>query len=127
MSETTWEQFKANVNKFISRPSPQPPFSGPVEAEGENGLAIGRDSSQRLAISALIGRNAAGRSGKYFVDFLPLGVCVAEYTYGTERRRVPIVLSNETVKQMLGDTGGTVGHVRFTNIPIVQRVPIEAG
>ncbi|MGJ5079288.1 hypothetical protein [Bradyrhizobium sp. HKCCYLS3013] len=58
--------------------------------------------------------------GEYFVDYLPLGVCVAEYTYGPERSHVPLILSNETVKQMPADMGGQPGHV---NLPIVRRAP----
>jgi len=126
MSETTWEQFKAIASKFISRPSPQQPFSGPVDAEAEDGLAMGREfipEASYFSVRLVEMRLAEG--GKYFVEFLPLGVCVAEYTYGAQRRRVPLVLSNETVKQMLGDAGGTVGHVRFTNMPIVRRVPMK--
>jgi hypothetical protein len=126
MSETTWEQLKANVNKFISRPSPQPPYRGPVDAEVEDSVAIGREfipEASYFSVKLVEMRLAEG--GKYFVEFLPLGVCVAEYTYGAERRRVPLVLSNETVKQMLGDTAGSAGHVSFANMPIVRRVPMK--
>jgi hypothetical protein len=63
--------------------------------------------------------------GKYFSEYLPMGVCVAEYTYGAARRRVPLVLSNETVKAMLGDTGKGLGRVEITDMPVVRRTPVK--
>jgi hypothetical protein len=126
VSDLAWNRIKDVVEKFISRPSPQPPFFGAVTAVSNDGLVVGRafvPEASYFSVRLLAMRLAEG--GRYFVDYLPLGICVAEYTYGPERRRVPLVLSNETVKQMLGDAGGQPGHVHFTNIPLVRRAPVK--
>ncbi len=126
MLDVAWKQIKDAVDNFISRPSPQPPLIGAVAATAEDSLVVGRDfvpEASYFSVRLVEMRLAEG--GKYFVQFLPLGVCVAEYTYGTERRRIPLVLSNETVKQMLGDAGGQPGHVHFTNMPVVRRAPTK--
>jgi hypothetical protein len=120
-----WDVVSSAVSAFISRPSPHPPFVGTVEATG-NGLAVGEKfvpEASYFGVRLVDMRLAEG--GKYFVNYLPLGVCVAEYTYGAERRRVPLVLGSDKVKQMLGGTGGEPGHVQFTNIPVVQRAPMK--
>jgi len=126
VSDLGWDRIKDVVDKFISRPSPQPPFFGAVAAAAGDDLAVGRDfvpEASYFGVRLLAMRLAEG--GRYFVDYLPLGVCVAEYTYGPERRRVPLILSSETVKQMLGDAGSQPGHVHFTNMPIVRRAPVK--
>jgi hypothetical protein len=122
----TWNQIKAAVDEFISRPSPQPPFTGAIAATAGDSLAVDREfvpEASYFSVRLVDMRLAEG--GKYFVDFLPLGVCIAEYTFGAERRRVPLVLSNETVKQMLGDAGGRPGLVHFTNMPVVRQAPVK--
>lgn len=101
-----WEQVQKAVDMFVSRPSPRPPFAGAIAAADGDMLVAGTDfvpEASYFSVRLVDMRLAEG--GKYFTEFLPLGVCVAEYTHGTERRRVPLVLSNETVKQMLGDAG----------------------
>lgn len=121
-----WDKVKAAVESFISRPSPEPPYVGAVEARSGDGLAVGEAFVPEMSyFSVRLVDMRLAEGGKYFINYLPLGVCVAEYTYGAERRRVPLVLSSEKVKQMLGDAGGEPGHVQFTNIPVVQRTPVK--
>src|SRR6266404_3947277 len=120
------EAIKQVYDNFISRPSPQPPFSGLVASEG--GIAANCNfvpEGSYFSIRMVEMRLAEG--GKYFVDFLPLGVCVADFKYGPERRRVPLVLSNEAVQQMLGNSGAKPGLVDFRNMPVVIRAPLKAG
>jgi hypothetical protein len=121
-----WTTIKDAVDRFISQPSAEPPFTGPVSAVSGDSLAVGRafvPEASYFSINLVDMRLAEG--GKYFVSFLPMGVCVAEYTYGAERRRVPLVLSNEAVKQMLGNAGGQPGQVQFANMPVVRRTPFK--
>jgi hypothetical protein len=126
MPDLGWNRVKDLVEKFASRPSPQPPFSGHIPTASEDGFIVGRafvPEASYFSVRLVDMRLAEG--GRYFLDYLPLGVCVAEYTYGTDRRRSPVVLNNELVKQMLGDASSQPGHVRFTNIPIVRRAPMK--
>lgn len=121
-----FEAIKQVYDNFRSRPSPQPPFSGLIDSEG--GVNAGRGftpEASYFTIRMVEMRLAEG--GKYFVDFLPLGVCVADYKYGSERRRVPLILSNEAVQQMLGSSGAKAGFVDFRNMPVVVRAPVKAG
>jgi hypothetical protein len=126
MMDDAWTTIKDAVDRFISQPSAEPPFTGPVSAVSGDSLAVGRafvPEASYFSINLVDMRLAEG--GKYFVSFLPMGVCVAEYTYGAERRRVPLVLSNEAVKQMLGNAGGQPGQVQFANMPVVRRTPFK--
>jgi hypothetical protein len=126
MMDDAWTTIKDAVDRFISQPSAEPPFTGPVSAVSGDSLAVGRafvPEASYFSIKLVDMRLAEGR--KYFVNFLPMGVCVAEYTYGAERRRVPLVLSNEAVKQMLGNAGGQPGQVQFANMPVVRRTPFK--
>jgi hypothetical protein len=126
MYDVAWKPVRDAVDKFVSRPSPQPPFIGGVRAAAGDSLVVGRPFLPEASyFSVRLVEMRLSEGGKYFVDFLPLGVCVAEYTYGIQRRRVPLVLSNETVKQMLGDQAGQPGHMHFTNIPVVRRAPMK--
>jgi len=122
------EQFKANVNKFIQSTV----TSTAVQWTGRGG---GREWSCDWArihpeasyfrVKLVEMRLAEG--GKYFVDFFAVR-CLRRRIHIRDRTATRSnVLSNETVKQMLGDTGGTVGHVRFTNIPNRPTRPDEAG
>src|SRR5947209_7494754 len=123
---SAWQRIDDAVQRFISRPSPQPPYTGPVSASVGDSVIAGRDfTAEASYFSVRLVDIRLAEGGRYFTEFLPLGVCVAEYTYGTERRRVPLVLSNETVKQMLGDVGGPTGHVQFANMPVVRRAPMK--
>lgn len=123
---SAWQQFKGIVDNFISRESPQPPFVGSIAVAADDIVVAGRrfvPESSYFSVNLVEMRLA--ESGRYFSEFLPLGICVAEYTYGAERRRVPLVLSNDSVKQMLGDAGSHPGRVHFSNMPIVRRTPVK--
>lgn len=63
-------------------------------------------------------------SRKYFVEFLPLGVCVAEFRRGAVRQRVPLVLSNDLIESML--SGKKSGFVQFKDMYVVRRTPVNA-
>jgi hypothetical protein len=128
MLSEAWEKIQTAFQTFISRESPQPPYIGMVAATEADSLAAGLPfvaEASYFSVRLVEMRLATG--GKYFTTYLPLGVCVAEYTYGAERRRVPLVLNNETIKQMLGEAGGErqPGHAQFTNMPVVRRAPVK--
>jgi hypothetical protein len=126
MPDSAWQQIQDAFSDFLSRPSPHPPYIGAVAAGAGDGLAAGRAfAPEQSYFSVRMVEMRLAEGGKYFINYLPLGVCVAEYTYGAERRRVPLVLSNETVKQMLGDAGGPVGQAYLTNMPVVRRAPVK--
>ena len=63
---------------------------------------------------------------KYFVDYLPLGICVAEFTRGAEKQRVPLILNNDLIRTKLGGNGEDPGFVQFKNMYIVRDVPFKA-
>jgi hypothetical protein len=121
-----WSALKSGFAAFKSRPSPRPPFIGPVAQRSGDSLVSGRafaaDASY-FGVRLVEMRLAEG--AKYFSEFLPMGVCIAEYTFGTERRRIPLVLSNETVQTMLGGVGAKVGRVELADIPVVRRAPVK--
>lgn len=63
---------------------------------------------------------------KYFIDYLPLGICIAEFTRGGEKQRVPLVLNNEMIKAKLAGDGEDPGFVQFKNMYVVRDVPFKA-
>ncbi len=63
---------------------------------------------------------------KYFTEYLPLGICIAEFTRGGEKQRVPLVLSNELIKAKLTGNGEDPGFVQFKNMYVVRDVPFKA-
>src|SRR5512143_1158864 len=117
-----WTALKDAFRTFRSRPSPRPPFIGPVTAAAGDAVLSGSAFTPEASyFSVRLVEMRLAEGGKYFTQYLPMGVCVAEYTFGTERRRIPLVLSNETVQTMLGDVKGKVGEVKFTDMPVVRR------
>src|SRR4051794_17404602 len=93
--DAAWNSLKGAFTTFRSRPSPRPPFIGSVAAAVGDPLISGTKfvpESSYFSVRLVDMHLAQG--GKYFVTYLPMGVCVAEYTYGLERRRLPLVLSN---------------------------------
>jgi hypothetical protein len=123
---STWETLETTFKKFVSRPSPQPPFVGPITAiDGDPVVAGSAFMAEASYFSVRLVEMRLAEGGRYFSEYLPMGVCVAEYTYGAARRRVPLVLSNETVKAMLGDTGKGLGRVEITDMPVVRQTPFK--
>ena len=120
-----WSQITDAVNRFISRPAPERPFSGAIAASAEDALEVGDFVPEASYFSVRLVEMHLAEGGKYFIEFLPLGICVAEYRYGAERHRVPLVLSNETVKQNLGGAGCQPGRIDFKDMPIVRRAPMK--
>ena len=121
-----WTALKDAFSTFRSRPSPRPPFIGPVAAAAGDAVLSGSAFTPEASyFSVRLVEMRLAEGGKYFTQYLPMGVCVAEYTFGTERRRIPLVLSNETVQTMLGDVKGKVGEVKFTDMPVVRRAPVK--
>ena len=82
--DTTWDQIKQAFDAFVSAPSPQPPFTGPVAAADGDGLVVGRDFIPEASyFSVRLVDMRLAESRKYFTEFLPLGVCVAEIHTGS--------------------------------------------
>src|SRR5262249_47971890 len=65
-------------------------------------------------------------SREYFVKFLPLAACVAEFRRGTGRQKVPLLLSNDLIESMLDGKVGKPGSVQFKNMYVVRSVPVKA-
>jgi hypothetical protein len=66
------------------------------------------------------------KGGEYFTSFLPLGVCLTEYTVGQERQRHPMILSNDAIASQLKATGAAPGYVEYTNLYAVRCAPVKA-
>jgi hypothetical protein len=121
-----WQTLKQAFATFKSRPSPRPPFIGPVTAAAGDALQAGATFAPDASyFSVRLVEMRLAKGGEYFKTYLPMGVCVVEYTFGAERRRIPLVLSNETVQAMLGDVKGEVGAVKFTDMPVIRRAPVK--
>jgi len=121
-----WTALKTAFAKFRSRPSEPEPYIGPVTAAPGDPLVSGSEfPAESSYFSVRLVDMHLAEGGKYFTDFLPMGVCVTEYTYGFERRRLPLVLSNESAQKMVGDGQAKVGPVRFADMPVVSHAPVK--
>lgn len=63
---------------------------------------------------------------RYLTEYLPLGICIAEFTRNGEKQRVPLVLSSEQIRAKLAGNGEDPGFVQFKNMYVVRDVPFKA-
>ncbi len=123
----SWAALEQTVTQWISHPV-QRPFVGRVGAEPGNGtVASGKPFVPEASYFGVkLVEMSLAEGGKYFTDFLPLGVCLAEYTVGDQRQRSPTILSNDLIASQIKDSGAKPGYVDLTNISIVRRAPVKA-
>lgn len=67
-------------------------------------------------------------AGNYISSYLPVCSCFLSFTYAGEQRSVPFIVGYETVREKLGKDAprGGAQNVDFTNIYIVENVPVKA-
>ena len=122
---SAWDKLKGalgidpNVNRFFDERF--------HDGDGGNPLLMGqafdRDASY---FSVRLVEMFLEQREKYFTDYLPLGICIAEFSRGGEKQRVPLVLSNELIKEKLTGNGRDPGFVQFRNMYVVRNVPFKA-
>jgi hypothetical protein len=124
---TTWQRFKQTVDEWISHPN-QRPYVGSVQAQpGDKTVAAGKTFAPEASyFSVRLVEMGLAEGGKFFTSFLPLGVCLTEYTVGDERQRRPMVLSNDLIAGQLKDTGAKPGYIEYTNMYAVRCAPVKA-
>ncbi|WP_428667615.1 hypothetical protein [Reyranella sp.] len=124
---TTWQRFKQTVDNWISHPN-QRPYVGSVQAQpGDKTVAIGKTFAPEASyFSVRLVEMGLAEGGKFFTSFLPLGVCLTEYTVGDERQRRPLVLSNDLIAGQLKDSGTKPGYIEYTNMYAVRCAPVKA-
>ena len=116
-ASTTWQQLEKAVTNWISRPS-QRPYTGWVQAEpGARTITTGTAFVQEASyFSIRLVEMGLAEGGKYFASFLPMGVCLAEYTVGDERQRHPMILSNDLIASQIKGAGAKAGYIESTNM-----------
>lgn len=124
---TTWGRLKQKVDEWISHPT-QRPYFGPVQAQlGDKGLAAGKAFVPEASyFSIRLVEMGLAEGGKFFTSFLPLGVCLTEYTIGDERQRRPMILSNDLIASQIGGAGATPRYIEYTNMYAVRCAPVKA-
>ena len=124
---TTWQRLKQAVDEWVSHPS-QRPFVGSVQAKpGDKAIAAGTAFVPEASyFSVRLVEMGLAEGGRFFASFLPLGVCLTEYTIGDERQRRPMVLSNDLIASQLKDSGGKPGYIEFTNMYAVRCAPMKS-
>jgi hypothetical protein len=123
----TWQKLEQAVRDWISRP-PQRPATFWVAAEpgGKTIPAGQRFEPEASYFGVRLVEMSLAKGGEYFTSFLPLGVCLTEYTVGQERQRHPIILSNDAIASQLKATGAAPGYVEYTNLYAVRCAPVKA-
>jgi len=123
----SWGKLQQSVSDWISHPVRRP-FVGRVPAEpGAGVVASGKPFAPEASYFGIkLIEMSLAEGGKYFTEFLPLGVCLTEYTIGNERQRNPTILSNDLIASQIKDAGAKPGYVDLTNMPIVRRAPVKA-
>jgi hypothetical protein len=122
----TWNSLEQAVRTWISHPVRRP-FTGsvtPVPGEGKSevGKPFVADSSY---FSVRLVEMSLAEGGRYFTDFLPLGVCLTEYTIGDQRQRSPMILSNDLIAGQLKGTASNPGYVEYVNMYAVRQAPVK--
>jgi hypothetical protein len=123
----TWQRLKKTVDDWISHPSKRP-FVGAVQAQpGGKTIVVGNAFPvEESYFSIRLVEMGLAEGGRFFVDFLPLGVCLTEYTIGDERQRRPMILSNDLIASQIKDAGAKPGYVEYTNMYAVRCAPVKA-
>ena len=121
-----WHSLEQAVGNFVSRPAERP-FNGVVPVTpGQGGMPAGLPFVPEASYFSvrLVEMNLAN-GGQYFADFLPLGVCLSEYTSGSERQRRPMILSNDVINAQLQSAGAKAGYVEYKDVYAVRRAPVK--
>jgi hypothetical protein len=123
----SWAELEQTVRNWVSHPVHRP-FVGRIEAEpGAGVMASGKAFVPEASYFGVkLIEMSLAEGGRYFTEFLPLGVCLAEYTVGDQRQRNPTILSNDVIASQIKDSGAKPGYVDLTNMPIVRRAPMKA-
>lgn len=123
----TWQSLKSAVDLWVSQPF-EKPINGMVESvEGADCIPSGNTFvPEESYFGVRLVEMSLAEGGKYFADFLPLAVCLAEYTRGTERQRTPLILSNDIIGDELKKAGAAPGRVEFRNMYAVRCMPVKA-
>jgi hypothetical protein len=127
MTELTWQKLEQVVRTWIGRP-PQRPATCWVAAEPGGKTIPGgqRFEPEASYFGIRLVEMSLAEGGKYFTSFLPLGVCLTEYTVGQERQRRPMILSNDAIASQLRAAGAAPGYVEYTNMYAVRCAPVKA-
>jgi hypothetical protein len=124
---TTWQRLESALQDWISRPS-QRPYTGWVQAQPDGRtIAAGKAFVPEASyFSIRLVEMGLAQGGKYFTTFLPMGVCLTEYTIGDERQRRPTILSNDLIASQIKGTGANPGYIEYTNMYAVRYAPVKA-
>ena len=123
----SWADLEQTVRNWVSHPVHRP-FVGRIEAEPGAGVVVSGKPfvPEASCFGVKLIEMSLAEGGKYFTEFLPLGVCLAEYTVGDERQRNPTILSNDLIASQIKNSGAKPGYVDLTNMWIVRRAPMKA-
>jgi hypothetical protein len=123
----SWTALEETVKNWINHPVPRPFINRVEAAPGVDVVASGkRFVPEASYFGVKLIEMSLAEGGKYFIEFLPLGVCLAEYTIGDQRQRNPTILSNDLIASQIKNAGAKPGYVDLTNMPIVRRAPVKA-
>lgn len=124
---STWRKLEDAVRDWISHPS-QRPYTGRVDAEpGGKTIAAGHIFVPEASYFGVrLVEMSLAEGGAYFTRFLPLGVCLTEYTVGEDRQRTPMILSNDVIASQIKATGTEPGYVEYANMYAVRCAPVKA-
>jgi hypothetical protein len=122
-----WHTLERAVGTWVSHPTKRPytgwVTAGPGGSDGYEGQQFVAEASY---FSVRLVELSLGEGGKYFAEFLPLGVCLTEYTVGPDRQRSPLILNNDFIANQLQGAGASPGYVEYTNMYAVRRAPVKA-
>jgi hypothetical protein len=123
---TLWATLKGVVDQWASRGLDRP-FVGYVQsAGGGNAIATGLGFVPEASYFGVrMVEMGLREGGKFFSSFLPLGVVLTEFSFGSERQRRPTILSNEEIAAQLKTAGANPGYIEFKNIYAVRRAPVK--
>jgi hypothetical protein len=121
-----WSDLTAAVGTFVSRSAAKPHNGGVVAEPGTKTITTDRAFMPEASYFSirLVEMNLA-EGGRFFSDFLPLGVCLSEYTYGSERQRKPLILSNDAIADQLKAAGAKPGFIEYRNMYAVRLAPMK--
>ncbi|MDT7950036.1 MAG: hypothetical protein RQ966_00885 [Acetobacteraceae bacterium] len=121
---TLWTDLTDIVSHWASR-APARPFVGSVAGEG--GIAAGEEFVPEASyFSVRVVEMGLAEGGRFFTDFLPMGVVLTEFSVGTDRQRKPTILSNDEIASALTGVGAKPGYIEFKNVVAVRRAPVKA-
>lgn len=121
-----WSDLKALVDGWISAPVRRP-FNAPIAAAvGAQPVLAGKAFAPEASyFSVRLVEMCLAERRRYFAEFLPLGVCLSEFTFDDQRRRRPLILSNELIEGQLAGKADSAGYVEYTNMYAVRRAPVK--